>query len=241
MNATIIDFLNRVTDDLQLQLAFEEEKVLDENGDNVETRYKVVNRKLDGNPGKIFKLTINCYHTASRILVNGSRVDFFCIGLPLVKQQISQFCTDLTYLNQIFERTLLACNLNKHYQTQTTDKIEASMAERQTVEVVDNSEPSPGQSIFLCPSCEEIADQQTMCCETCDSWFHYNCVGITLNDVEKISSDVPYIYDNCTENLIYDSNQTLTENRNLPTSQDHGQGLSQLHNSYNQTDSLLCT
>ena len=131
MNATIIDFLNRVTDDLQLQLAFEEEKVLDENGDNVETRYKVVNRKLDCNPGKIFKVTINCYHTTSRILVNGSRVELFVsIDLPLVKQQISQFCTDLTNLNQIFERTLLACNLNKHYQTQTTDKTEASMAEK---------------------------------------------------------------------------------------------------------------
>ena len=59
------------------------------------------------------------------------------------------------------------------------------MAERHTVEVVDDSEPSPGQSMFLCPSCEEIADQQTICCETCDSWFHYNCVGIAVNDVEK--------------------------------------------------------
>ena len=95
--------------------------------------------------------------------------------------------------------------------------------------------------MFLCPSCEEIADQQTICCETCDSWFHYNCVGITVNDVEKISSEVPFICDNCTENLIYDSNQTLMENRNLPTSQDHGQGLSELHNSNNQTDSLFCT
>ena len=71
MKQTIIDFLNKVTDDLQLQLAFEEEKVLDENWDNVETRYKVVNRKLDGNPVNISKLTINCYHTTSRILING--------------------------------------------------------------------------------------------------------------------------------------------------------------------------
>ena len=70
-----------------------------------------------------------------------------------MKQHNSQFCTDLTNLNQTFESTLLTCNLNKHYQTQTTDKVEAPMAERQTVEVVDDSEPSPGQSMFLCPSC----------------------------------------------------------------------------------------
>ena len=84
---SIREFLNTITNDVTFQLAYDEEKVVDENGDNVETRFKVINRKVDGNPGKISKLTINCYHTTSRILVNGSKVDLFVtVGLPLVKK-----------------------------------------------------------------------------------------------------------------------------------------------------------
>ena len=110
MKQTIIDFLNRVTDDLQLQLAFEEEKVLDENGDNVETRYKVVNRKLDGNPGKISKLTINCYHTTSRILVNGSRVELFVNMFPGLKRP--PFFANYSLMVILIEKLIREMNLD---------------------------------------------------------------------------------------------------------------------------------
>ena len=179
MKQTINDFLNSITNDTQLQL-FDIEKVLDEDGINVETLYKVVNRKIDGNPGKISKLAINCYHTASKILVNGSKVDMFVSeGLPLLKQHISRFCTDLSdlnHVNQLFEITLQTCNSIK--ANQTTDKTNIML-----VENVTDCEPTLEQSLFFCPTCEEIADQQTICCESFDSWYHYGCVGITVNDV----------------------------------------------------------
>ena len=213
MKQTINDFLNSITNDTQLQLAFDVEKVLDEDGVHVETRYKVVNRKVDGNPGKISKLTINCYHTASKILVNGSKVDLFVSeGLPLVKQHISRFCTDLSDLNQLFERTLQTCNSMK--ANQTTDKTNIMPVENGT-----DCEPTLEQSLFFCPTCEEVADQQTICCESCDSWYHYGCAGITVNDVSKISPEVPFICENCNEGLIYGDCQVEKENQ----SQDHKQ------------------
>ena len=49
---SIRDILNTITNDVTFQLAYDEEKVVDENGDNVETCFKVINRKVDGNPGK---------------------------------------------------------------------------------------------------------------------------------------------------------------------------------------------
>ena len=173
----------------------------------------MVNRKVDGNPGKISKLTINCYHTASKILVNGSKVDLFLSeGLPLVKQHISHFCTDLSDLNQLFERTLQACNSMK--ANQTTDKTNIMSVENGT-----DREPTLEQSLFFCPTCEEVADQQTIGCESCDSWYHYGCAGITVNDVSKISPEVPFICENCNEGLIYGDCQVEKENQ----TQDHKQ------------------
>ena len=80
--ASIEDFLE--SDIFQSEFAFTEEQSLDDKGVNVETRFKVVNRKADGKPGKKTKLTINCYHTNSCMLINGSKVDFFCEGGAVV-------------------------------------------------------------------------------------------------------------------------------------------------------------
>ena len=63
-------------------------------------------------------MTINCYYTTSRILVNGSKVDLFVtVGLPLMKKQIAQFYTDLNDVNKYFENTLQAFNVAKPAQT----------------------------------------------------------------------------------------------------------------------------
>ena len=204
---SIREFLNTITNDVTFQLAYDEEKVVDENGDNVETRFKVTNRKVDGNPGKISKLTINCYHTTSRILVNGSKVDLFVtVGLPLVKKQIAQFYTDLNDLNKYFENTLQAFNVAKPAQTMDRNNL-------MPIENGTNRDSGMEQSVFLCPICEEVANQHTICCESCDSWYHYGCVGISVNDVIKISPEIPYICENCNEGLIYGECETGIENR----------------------------
>ena len=48
--ASIGDFLE--SDIFQSEFAYSEEQSLDDKGVNVETCFKVVNRKVDGNPGK---------------------------------------------------------------------------------------------------------------------------------------------------------------------------------------------
>lgn len=35
-------------------------------------------------------------------------------------------------------------------------------------------------SIYLCPTCNSEAGDQTICCDVCDQWFHYNCAGLSL-------------------------------------------------------------
>lgn len=212
---SIYDFLHLINSDSQLQLAFDEEKVLDDNGDNIEMRFKVVNRKADGNPGRISKLTINCYHTTSRILVNGSKVDLFVNdGLPLVKQRISQCCSDLDDLNKHFEKAIESLNSVKSHQsvgiTNNCRSIQAQSPEIINIEL--DTDILSEKSSYFCPNCEEVAGQQTICCESCDAWYHYDCVGVTVNDVSKISSEVPFICENCNEGIIYGENNLSQPN-----------------------------
>ena len=54
--ASTVDFLN--LNCFQTEYAYSEENSLDDQGINVETRLQVVNRKVDGNPGKVSKLKL---------------------------------------------------------------------------------------------------------------------------------------------------------------------------------------
>ena len=75
---------------------------------NVETHFKVVNRKADGNPGKVAKLTINCYHATWNTLIIGRKVDFFAKeGLLLLNNRLSLLCNKLDSLNAEFEIVIL--------------------------------------------------------------------------------------------------------------------------------------
>ncbi|CAC5381585.1 unnamed protein product [Mytilus coruscus] len=46
-------------------------------GANVDSCIKVFNRKNDNTQGKTLKFVINLYHTSSRMVINGSRVDLY--------------------------------------------------------------------------------------------------------------------------------------------------------------------
>ena len=63
---------------IQTEFCAKSESGLEQAGAEVETRYITISKKKkDGKPGCYLKLTINLYHSSSRILVNGSRVDLF--------------------------------------------------------------------------------------------------------------------------------------------------------------------
>ena len=48
------------------------ERGLDSNNAKVELRFRIVNKLKSGKPGSQLKFTINCYHTSTSMLINGS-------------------------------------------------------------------------------------------------------------------------------------------------------------------------
>lgn len=69
----------------------------DSSGATVDSCIRVHNRKIDGIQGKTTKFVINFYHTTSRLLVNGSRVDLFMNDIhELLHRELSKNGHDLT-------------------------------------------------------------------------------------------------------------------------------------------------
>ena len=74
----------------------------------------VLNVKVDRNPGKVSKLTINCYHTTSSMLINGSKVYLFVKeGLTLLKNIMTLNCEKLNLLNADLKNIMKAYQINQ--------------------------------------------------------------------------------------------------------------------------------
>ena len=46
---------------------------------------------------------------------------------------------------------------------------------------------------YECPICQQQANRDTIVCEECDGWFHFECLGLTSKDIKKIEEHVFYI------------------------------------------------
>ena len=212
--SSIVDFLE--SNIFQSEFAYSEEQSLDDKGVNVETRFKVVNRKADGNPRKLPKLTTNCYHTTSSMLINGSKVDFFAReGLLLLKNKLSLHCQKLDSLNAELESVMKAYQTGQQVGNQSqlmpkpaVDTDEYASEQNSSIDSVELN-----STTFYCPNCDQVAGQNTIACEECELWYHYGCVGLSLADVVKINTDIPYICDNCNDNQVYGEKSTIASNQ----------------------------
>jgi ribosomal protein L37AE/L43A len=56
---------------------------------------------------------------------------------------------------------------------------------------------------YVCPICQQQANMNTIACEECDDWFHFECLGLTSKNIKKIEEEAPYICKECIENQLY--------------------------------------
>ncbi|CAG2198635.1 TAF3 [Mytilus edulis] len=75
---------------------------------------------------------------------------------------------------------------------------------------IENSRIQSQEQKYTCPSCSEEASLNTIGCEGCDEWYHYNCVGLTRADINKLDPNSPFICVSCNENDLYDPNSDNT-------------------------------
>lgn len=75
------------------------------------------------------------------------------------------------------------------------------------------------ESKDICPVCQKHAEGDTIECEECDDWLHFECVGLTKAQVHKIDSDIPYICKQCIDDHLYQLPKDIDETIVLETKQ----------------------
>ena len=203
----------------------------DENQNQVGSLYRIFNKKKDGSSGIQLKFAVNFYHTTSSILVNGNRVDIFESELfgPIC-ETIKSSCSRLSIVNEQISQALsaadsmLTVNVNETgtrpkeiaYDTngcadselmliegEMNNSIENTDSDLTPQNVASNCNRNSTENQYTCPSCEQPANSETIECEECGEWFHFECVGLSKQSAEQIHSDVPFICLFCNDGLLY--------------------------------------
>ena len=187
---------------------------LDLNEANVDTCYKIYNKKADSSCGKLLKFVINFYHTTSHILVNGSKIDIFVSDiLEKLGTEIRARCDQLDIINTNIATAITKTGLqdktiqNQHIQYNNED--EAKTNSDRSIHV-DETE-SDNEVCETCPICQEQAYGKVIQCGECGEWHHYECLNISDAAIETLGSD-DFICIYCTDNLKYSTSEKDNEN-----------------------------
>ncbi|KAK3082469.1 hypothetical protein FSP39_015364 [Pinctada imbricata] len=209
--------IDQLCDQSHVPLSYTTTLEKDRTGVVVTTVYHLTNRRSDGTVGRQTKCTAHVYHTQSRLLANGGRVDIFTDGIfmPLV-EKIKEKHSDILIINRelkdVIERvTSKSSSCDNSPSTKATHKATLSRSYPRDPKNVDDP-------MFTCPICSYEANLDTIQCDTCQEWLHYNCANITQEDANNLPTSMPFNCSLCCDNVLYSNSQSLNSASNSKSS-----------------------
>ena len=180
----------------------------DKNGYQVDNRFKIFGKKKDDNQKSYLKCSINCYYTKSSMLVNGRNLDIFeAEFFQDIQNRIMARKADIGKTNKRIQRILgqtvselsgqtkfhqhMDCHespkLNQSNQSQ--EKLRTDFREIRQISTQSNMTenlPSPiienlqkdNENPYVCPKCQNPVLDNCIACDSCDEWFHFDCLNI---------------------------------------------------------------
>ncbi len=132
------------------------------------------------------------------MMVNGNKVNIFTQSiLPLLQDKIRNHCQNLNRVNKQLETALLDCNTNNETHTDVH-----RVSSQHAITSIQAEPEGEANDTYICPVCETDAELNTIACEECNAWYHYNCVGLSPTEVKKIHEEVPFVCESCNDNLL---------------------------------------
>ena len=210
--------LNKLLNDENFPYFAERRDSIEQTGANVDTCYRIYNKKADGNCGKMLKFVINMYHTTSTILVNGNRTDIFLSEIHNeLCSKMTACCKELDILNINIASVLEKDHLNRpainKQITQDSGNKSSPTQPSITQETIStqhdknipnetNNDTSLNEVSELCPACLNQAYGKVVQCGECSDWYHYDCLRIDDTTIETLG-DNDFICRMCTDNLLH--------------------------------------
>ena len=185
--------------------AVERQDGLDLNGANVDTCYKIFNKKADGTCRKILKFVINFYHTTSQILVNGNKTDIFISDiLDKLGSELRTRCNQLDIFIINIATTLNKCVIQD--KTPQNNQIQSNNENESNFNLSIDETESDNEVCEICPICQKPAYGKVVQCGECGEWHHHECINISDITIEILGSD-DFICTHCIDNLKYSTSE----------------------------------
>ncbi|XP_063418973.1 uncharacterized protein LOC134701775 [Mytilus trossulus] len=98
-------------------------------------------------------------------------------------------------------------------------------SERQTLAITDSLSTNTSALVNMahidttsrCPICSDVANDDTINCDTCLEWFHYSCVQLNKSKVDKIPAIAPFTCPLCCNDLLHTNTSSTIETLCIPT------------------------
>ena len=185
-------------------------------GANVDTCYKIYNKKSDGSCGKMLKFVINLYHTTSSMLVNGSKTEIFltdiynelcslmasrCKQLDIINLNIADILSTINN-SEVPKKTLTSNNPIDYNGTDENESIVTEETINDNLGDQDLADDTEMEEVCeICPVCQKPAYGKVVQCGECGDWYHYDCLKINDTTIQTLGDD-DYVCRVCTDNLL---------------------------------------
>ena len=185
--------------------AAERQDGLDLSGANMDTCYKIFNKKADGMCGKILNFFINFYHTTSQILVNGNKTDIFISDiLDKLGSELRTRCYQLDIININIATTFNKCDIQD--KAPQNNQIQFNNENESNFNLSIDETESDNEVCEICPICQKPAYGKVVQCGECGEWHHYECINISNTTIEILGPD-DFICTHCIDNLKYSTSE----------------------------------
>ena len=142
-------------------------------------------------------------------MANGSRVDLFVQNVfhPIVDCMKRQ-CDELEVLNigikEAIDNVRSQSNCSAGSVVDSEQGITNSMRKYSSDScIVPATRDTRSEIHYNCRACGKVALLDTIQCDTCLEWYHYECVDLVKADVNTIPEAAPYNCPLCCDNAVY--------------------------------------
>ena len=172
-------------------------------------------------PNRHASFSVNLYNSTSSLLANGTGVNLFVDDIfnPILKWLQQQ----LDFIDIINDNMKCALSNSTSDQSQvknsrTRRNSRTEIDNQKMITVGANASHCDTDTIYKCPLCSKPADLNTIHCDKCLEWVHFECAGLTKSRVDNIPDIAPFTCRLCCDDLLYNTSDIHMVNITEPDS-----------------------
>ena len=170
-------------------------------------------------PNRHASYSVNLYNSTSSLLANGTGINLFIddIFSPILKclqQQLD--CIDI--INADMKCALSNSTSDQSQVKNSRRNSRTEIDNQRMITVGANTSNCDTDTIYNCPLCSKPADLNTIHCDKCLEWVHFECAGLTKSRVDNIPDIAPFTCRLCCDDLLYNTSAMHMANNTEPDS-----------------------